>query len=188
MTLVVRSQLGLIERLTGTIDDCGPASVAAACSALGVPTTTKQGWQACKDVGRVDTDQKAEGTSAREVILAVRRLGLRAKPAYAWKDASDAVKAGAALILNIQAGPWMPEEMRSDWQRRDWKRRPTNSYGHWVTLTYEDGSWRYVCPTMTEGKPAKVITSEQVRMLRDSKAKAGFSSPPAMVVVSARGA
>lgn len=187
MTLVVRSQLGLIERLTQTLDDCGPASVAAAASALGVPTSSKQGWQACKAIGRVDTETKAEGTSAKQIVLACRELGLKARVVYKWQEASSAVKEGAALILNIQAGPWMPEDMRSDWQRRNWRRHPANSYGHWVTLTYEQGLWRYVCPTMTEGKPAKVVTSEQVRMLRDSKEKAGFPAPPAMIVVNAKG-
>ncbi len=104
MSLIVRSQLGLAERLgVKAMDDCGPASLATCATWLGVPTTTKQAHKACAEAGRVDTPTGAEGTSAKELAKAGKILGLNARVAYDWSEVSNQVKNGAALILNIQA-------------------------------------------------------------------------------------
>jgi hypothetical protein len=167
------------------MDDCGPASVAMAVTWLGKDTSTKQGWEACRLAGRVDTPDKGEGTSAKEVREAAKSLGLKAKIAYDWTEVSSAVKAGAVLILNIQASPSViPTHLRSGWQKKDWAKRPTNTYGHWVVLAHDGVEWLYACPTMVEGRPAFRLIPDEVKVLRDSKEKAGFRTPPAMIVVS----
>jgi transposase len=183
--LIVRSQLGLAERLgVKAMDDCGPASVATAATYLGTNTSTKQAHAACAAVGRVDTATGAEGTSAAQVRDAAKLIGLKARIVYDWSQASNEVKQGAALILNIQASQRsVAEPLRSKWQRDYWKKQPLATYGHWVTLTHDGVGWEYACPTMQEGKPGRVATSEQVRLLRDSKGQAGFSTPPAMIIV-----
>lgn len=188
--LTVRSQLGLAERLgVRAMDDCGPASLATAATALGVDTSTKQAHKACEQAGRVDTPTGAEGTSAAQVRDAAKILGLKARIVYDWSEASNAVKAGGILILNIQASQKVvPDRLRSKWQRDDWSKRPLNSYGHWVVLAYDNSTWQYACPTMQEGKPGRWALPEEVKTLRDSKGAAGFPTPPAMVLISKRGA
>lgn len=186
VSLVVRSQLGLAERLgVLAMDDCGPASLATAATALGLNTSTKQGHKACEQAGRVDTPTGAEGTSAAQVRDAAKILGLKARIVYDWSAVSNQVKSGAMLILNIQASQRsVPDSLRSAWQRKDWAKRPLNSYGHWVVLAYENGSWAYACPTMLEGKPGRIATPAEVKTLRDSKGDAGFPTPPAMIVIT----
>jgi hypothetical protein len=184
--MIVRSQLGLWERVgVKALDDCGPASVATAATYLGKDTTTKQGWEACRLAGRVDTPDKAEGTSAKQVRDACKALGLKATVVYDWSAASTAVKAGAALILNIQASQLaIPNHLRSGWQKKDWAKRPGNNYGHWVTLSHNGTEWRYACPTMAEGRESFPLLPDEVKTLRDSKGAAGFPTPPAMIVVT----
>ena len=188
VTLVVRSQLGLAERLgVKAMDDCGPASLATCATFLGVPTTTKQAHKACGEAGRVDTPTGAEGTSARQLVDAAKVLSLKARVAYDWSEVSNQVKIGAALILNIQASQKsVPDNLRSKWQRDHWKKQPLATYGHYVVLVWENGGWVYACPTMQEGKPGRSATPAEVRTLRDSKGEAGFPTPPAMVLVHRR--
>lgn len=187
MTMIVRSQLGLVERLTGTIDDCGPASIATAATALGIDTSTKQAWRAAKSIGRVDTPTGSEGTSARQVVDTCKALGLKARVEYQWADAAEEVRLGAMLILNIQAGSWLPAHLRSAWQVKFWKKRPTETYGHWVVLAHDGVGWLYACPTMKEGEPARRVVLSEVKALRDSKGVAGYPTPPAMIVVKRKG-
>lgn len=185
MTLTVRSQLGLAERLgVKAMDDCGPASLATAATFLGLPTTTKEAHKACAQAGRVDTPTGAEGTSAAQLAKAGKFLGLNARNVYDWSEASNQVKNGAALILNIQASQTaVPEHLRSKWQRDYWRKNPHATYGHWVVLAWDGTGWQYACPTMQEGKPGRSATPQEVRTLRDSKGAAGFPTPPAMVLV-----
>lgn len=185
MSLIVRSQLGLAERLgVKAMDDCGPASLATAATYLGLDTSTKQAHKACEQAGRVDTPTGAEGTSARQLVDAAKILSLKARVGYDWSEVSNQVKNGAAMILNIQASlKSVDEPLRSKWQRDYWAKQPLATYGHWVVLTHDGTDWQYVCPTMQEGKPGRVATPEQVKTLRDSKGKAGFPTPPAMVLV-----
>lgn len=185
MSLIVRSQLGLAERLgVKAMDDCGPASLATAASFLGVPTTTKQAHAACAQAGRVDTPTGAEGTSAKELAKAGQILGVHSRVAYDWSEVSNHVKSGAVVILNIQASQKsVPEHLRSKWQRDFWKKRPTETYGHWIVLAWENDGWAYACPTMQEGKPGRAATPNDVKTLRDSKGEAGFSTPPAMILI-----
>ncbi len=186
MSLVVRSQLGLAERLgVKAMDDCGPASLATAATYLGLSTSTKQAHKACEQAGRRDTPTGAEGTSAKEVRDAAKILGLKARIVYDWSEASNLVKQGAALILNIQASQRsVSESLRSKWQRDYWRKQPLATYGHWVVLAHNGTGWDYACPTMQEGKPGRSATPEEVRALRDSKGQAGFPTPPAMIIVS----
>lgn len=188
MSLIVRSQLGLAERLgVKAMDDCGPASLATAATYLGIDTATKQAHKACAQAGRVDTPTGAEGTSARQLVDAAKVLGLKARVAYDWSEVSNQVKNGAALILNIQASQKAVDEpLRSKWQRDYWRKHPLATYGHWVVLAHNGTGWLYACPTMQEGKPGREATTDQVRTLRDSKGEAGFPTPPAMVLVHGR--
>ena len=185
--LVVRSQLGLAERLgVKAMDDCGPASLATAATYLGRDTSTKEAHGACATVGRKDTPTGAEGTSAAEVRDAAKVLGLRARIVYDWGQVTLRVKEGAALILNIQASEAVVDaSIRSKWQRDYWRKNPRSSYGHYVVLVYSETGWEYACPTMREGNPGRALTIEQVRTLRDSKHKAGMM--PAMIVISNKG-
>jgi hypothetical protein len=182
--MIVRSQLGLIERLTGTIDDCGPASLATAATELGVDTSSKQAHKACAAVGRKDTAMGAEGTSAAQLRDAAKVLGLKSRIVYHWSEASSKVKSGMILILNIQASQKVvPDNLRSKWQRDFWRKYPTTTYGHWIVLSYQNAQWLYACPTMKEGVQARIATPQEVRVLRDSKGDAGFPTPPAMVLI-----
>ena len=185
MSLIVRSQLGLAERLgVKAMDDCGPASLATCATYLGLPTTTKQAHKACAQAGRVDTPTGAEGTSARELAKAGQILGVHSRVAYDWSEVSNQVKGGAAMILNIQASQKsVPEGLRSKWQRDYWKKQPLATYGHYIVLVWENGGWLYACPTMQEGKPGRAATPEEVKTLRDSKGEAGFPTPPAMILI-----
>ena len=153
VSLIVRSQLGLAERLgVKAMDDCAPASLATCATYVGLPTTTKQAHKACADAGRVDTPTGAEGTSARELAKAGKILGLNARSVYDWSEASNQVKNGGALILNIQASQKsVPDHLRSKWQRDYWKKQPLATYGHYVVLVWENDGWVYACPTMQEG-------------------------------------
>ena len=183
--MIVRSQLGLIERLTGTIDDCGPASLATAATELGVDTSSKQARKACAAVGRKDTETSAEGTSASQLRDAGKLLGLKTRIVYHWSEASNKAKAGSILILNIQASQKVvPDRLRSKWQRNYWRNKPTATFGHWVVLRHDGKGWLYACPTMKEGEPARYAMPDEVKVLRDSKGNAGFPTPPAMVLVS----
>lgn len=184
--MIVRSQLGLAERLgVKAMDDCGPASLATAATELGINTSTKRAHKACADAGRVDTPTGAEGTSARQLRDAAKILNLKARIVYDWSDASNSVKSGKILILNIQASQKVvPEHLRSKWQRGYWKKQPLATYGHWVVLAHDGTSWLYACPTMKEGNEARRATPAEVRVLRDSKGNAGFSTPPAMVLIN----
>jgi len=190
MILKVRSQLGLAERFgVKAMDDCGPASLATAATALGVDTSTKQAHKACEQAGRVDTPTGAEGTSAAQVRDAAKILGLKARIVYDWSEASNETKAGSILILNIQASQKVvPDRLRSKWQRDYWRKQPLATYGHWVVLAYSNSTWEYACPTMQEGKEGRWALPEEVKTLRDSKGNAGFPTPPAMVLISKRGA
>ena len=185
MSLIVRSQLGLAERLgVKAMDDCGPASLATAATFVGLDTSTKQAHAACAQAGRVDTPTGAEGTSAAQLAKAGKILGLNARSVYDWSEASNQVKNGAALVLNIQASQKsVPERLRSKWQRDFWAKRPTETYGHWVVLVWENDGWAYACPTMQEGKPGRAATPAEVKTLRDSKGEAGFPTPPAMILI-----
>ena len=185
MSLIVRSQLGLAERLgVKAMDDCGPASLATCATFLGLPTTTKQAHTACAQAGRVDTPTGAEGTSARELAKAGQILGVHSRVAYDWSEVSNQVKGGAAMILNIQASQKsVPERLRSKWQRDYWKKQPLATYGHYIVLVWENNGWAYACPTMQEGKPGRAATPEEVKTLRDSKGEAGFPTPPAMILI-----
>lgn len=186
MNYPVRSQLGLLERLgVKALDDCGPASIAMAATWLGKNTSTKGGWEAAKAAGRVDTPDKAEGTSAKQVRDACKILGLKTRIVYNWPEVSAAVKSGSVLILNIQASTAaIPSHLRSGWQKKHWAKHPTATYGHWVALAHDGSEWLYACPTMVEGRPAFRLIPDEVKALRDSKEKAGFPPPPAMIVVS----
>jgi hypothetical protein len=190
MILKVRSQLGLAERLgVKAMDDCGPASLATAATALGIDTNTKAAHKACAQAGRVDTPTGAEGTSAKQVRDAAKILGLKARIVYNWSEASNEVKAGSILILNIQASlKVVPDRLRSKWQRDYWRKQPLATYGHWVVLAYSNSTWAYACPTMKEGVSGRWATPDEVKVLRDSKGNAGFPTPPAMVLISKRGA
>jgi hypothetical protein len=187
MMIKVRSQLGLAERLgVKAMDDCGPASLATAATHLGLNTTTKQAHKACEQAGRRDTPTGAEGTSARQVRDAAKILGLKSRIVYDWRDASNLVKEGDVLILNIQASQRsVADHLRSAWQRAYWKKQPLATYGHWVVLAYDAQGWMYACPTMKEGNPGRRPTPAEVKTLRDSKGDAGFPTPPAMVVIAA---
>jgi hypothetical protein len=166
------------------MDDCGPASLATSATYLGLPTTTKQAHAACAQAGRVDTPTGAEGTSAAQLVKAGKILGLNTRSVYDWSEVSNQVKNGAALILNIQASQKvLPDHLRSKWQRDYWKKQPLASYGHYVVLAYQNAEWLYACPTMQEGKPGRVATPAEVKVLRDSKGDAGFPTPPAMILV-----
>ncbi len=126
MILKVRSQLGLAERLgVKAMDDCGPASLATAATALGIDTSTKQAHKACEQAGRVDTPTGAEGTSAaqHQEHLAARDLGFdedglvalrtafqrlpeQGRPKSAvewWKAATSDEKARETLPKTLQA-------------------------------------------------------------------------------------
>lgn len=184
--VIVRSQLGLAERLgVKAMDDCGPASLATAATALGIDTSTKQAHSACAAAGRVDTPTGAEGTSAKQLRDAAKILNLKARIVYDWSDASNSVKGGKILILNIQASQKVvPDHLRSKWQRDYWKKQPLATYGHWIVLAHDGIDWLYACPTMREGNEARRATPDEVRVLRDSKGNAGFTTPPAMVLIN----
>lgn len=190
MILKVRSQLGLTERLgVKAMDDCGPASLATAATALGVDTSTKQAHKACAQAGRVDTPTGAEGTSAAQLRDAAKILGLKPRIVYDWSDASNKVKSGSILILNIQASQKVvPDRLRSKWQRDYWRKHPLATYGHWVVLAYSNSTWEYACPTMQEGNDGRWAMPDEVKALRDSKGNAGFATPPAMVLISRKDA
>jgi len=185
VSLIVRSQLGLAERLgVKAMDDCGPASLATCATFLGLPTTTKQAHAACAQAGRVDTPTGAEGTSAKELAKAGQILGVHSRVGYDWSEVSNQVKGGAAMILNIQASQKVvPEHLRSKWQRDYWKKQPLATYGHYIVLVWENDGWVYACPTMQEGKPGRAVTAAEVKTLRDSKGEAGFPTPPAMILI-----
>lgn len=186
--LVVRSQLGLAERLgVKAMDDCGPASLATAATHIGVNTSTKQAHKACEQAGRRDTATGAEGTSARQIRDAAKFIGVSGRIVYDWSDASNSVKSGSVLILNIQASQRsVPDRIRSAWQRDYWKKHPLATYGHWVVLAYDAEGWMYACPTMKEGNAGRRLSPAEVKVLRDSKGDAGFPTPPAMVVITAK--
>ena len=184
--VIVRSQLGLAERFgVKAMDDCGPASLATAATALGINTSSDAAHKACAAVGRVDTPTGAEGTSAKQLRDAAKILNLKARIVYDWSDASNSVKSGSILILNIQASQKVvPDRLRSKWQRDYWKKQPLAAYGHWIVLAHNGAEWLYACPTMKEGNEARIATAEEVKTLRDSKGNAGFSTPPAMVLIN----
>lgn len=166
------------------MDDCGPTSLAMAvgwATQYELFPTAQEGWEMAEKAGRADRPDKPDPTTFKQLIKAAKKFGMATEYVRSCPDMTKKAKAGAAIILNIQASEVsIPARAISKWQKRTFKAQPKNfSYGHYVVLAWVDG-WYYACPTMNEKKEQAVKLSQaEVDILALSKA---VFPPPAIAV------
>jgi hypothetical protein len=184
MTLRIRSQIPLTETAgLKWMDDCGPTSLAMAigwASKYAKFPTEKEAWEMVGKAGRVDRPDKGDGTSFAHLIKAAKKYGATYEYVRTCPDMLRKAKAGAAIILAIQASKIViPTRALSKWQKKSFAKKPDNySYGHYVVLAHDGQGWLYACPTMDAKKEGAVrLTQPEVDMLSLSK---GVFPPPAV--------
>jgi hypothetical protein len=182
----IRSQIPLTEKDGAKwMDDCGPTSLAMAigwATAYAQFPTAQEAWVMVGKAGRVDRPDKPDPTTFAQLIKAAKKFGMATEYVKSCPDMLRKAKAGAAIILNIQASETViPARAISKWQRKSFASQPKNfSYGHYVVLVHDGQGWLYACPTMNAKKEAPVrLTQQEVDMLALSKGK---FPPPAVAV------
>lgn len=188
MQLKVKSQIWDSEALKkGLLDDCGPASVAAAVAwASGYRLDPEVGEVVARYVplGRIDKQgELSAGTTFAQNIKVAASYGAKGTWAKSWAQVIAAGKAGAGIILNVQAPKGYPDRALSAWHRK-WakywaKKDPAHlakGYGHYVCIAYDaEAGWQLSDPTMT-GKGAEAlgvrITEEEFERMARGKGRA----------------
>ena len=112
MKMRIKSQLysdAEAQKKVGAIlDDCGPSSAAAAVAYVNgySPDLKASDGVAAKERATGFKEKQGvsdNGSSLGELMKTVRELGGKARPADSFEDAVTAAKAGAALIVWVQA-------------------------------------------------------------------------------------
>jgi hypothetical protein len=172
------------------LDDCTWSSCAAAvswASGYTVDYSAAQGVAAFeKATGRKDKQGVNDaGGSLPEAIKTIAVLGGKARYAKSWEDAMTAAKGGAALMVWVQQPVGYPSDVHiSKWHdvwKKWWaKKDPAHlkaGYGHMTSAAWcEDHGWQWACPTRDDRANEKYgvpVTEEQLRMIANSKVKAG---------------
>jgi hypothetical protein len=189
------------------LDDCTWSSCAATVSwvngyAPGKDFSAADGVAAFeKATGRKDKQGVNDaGGSLAEAVKTIAVLGGKARYAKSWEDAMTAAKDGAALMVWVQQPIGYPPIRISKWHdvwAKWWaKTDPAhlkNGYGHMTSAAWcADHGWQWACPTRDDKQPAEQfgvpITEEELRMIANSKVKAGVISADykALLIVTAK--
>ena len=184
MRLKVKSQIHDKEaRKQGILDDCGPASTAAAILwATGTDldvTTFVAEYE--KITGRKDVQGvSSEGTTFAQNIKMAARHGVKGVWPKSWPQIIAAAKKGSAIVLNVQGPRGYPANGKSAWTRK-WeaywsKKDPAHvakGFGHYVTIAYDEtDGWQFADPTMTgKGKEAVAFKITEADFLAMAKGK-----------------
>jgi len=173
------------------LDDCTWSSCAAAvswASGYTVDYSAAQGVAAFeKATGRKDKQGVNDaGGSLPEAVKTIAVLGGKARYAKSWDDAVAAAKQGAALIVWVQQPVGYPTDLHiSKWHdvwKKWWaKKDPAHlkaGYGHCTSAVWcECHGFQWQCPTRDDKtaaeKYAVPVTEEQLRMIANSRVKAG---------------
>jgi len=110
------------KKVGAILDDCGPSSAAAAVAYVNGynPDLQASDGVAAKARATGFTEKQGvsdNGSSLPELMKTVRELGGKAKPADTFAEAVEAAKAGAALIVWVQAPSGYPAQALSKWHR-----------------------------------------------------------------------
>lgn len=180
MRLKIRSQLPLIEK-GGVLDDCGPSSMAAACSwVLGKEISASEGVAAKeKATGRKDQPGVPDnGSSLSELIKTAKVLGAKGRWARDWADVVASAKAGAAIGVHVQAAINYPPQAISAWHKRFIGRHANATYGHMTCAVWDkELGWQFADPTFT-GKGAEayavLVSEKELKAIASSKGDAPY--------------
>ena len=153
MKMRIKSQLysdAEAQKKVGAIlDDCGPSSAAAAVAYVNGynPDLKASDGVAAKAraTGFVEKQGVSDnGSSLPELMKTVRELGGKARPADTFAEAVEAAKAGAALIVWVQAPIGYPKQALSKWHRnwaKYWEKKDPKviaaGYGHMTSASYD---------------------------------------------------
>jgi hypothetical protein len=178
--LKIRSQLPLIEK-GGVLDDCGPSSCAAASSwVLGKEITAREGVAAKeKATGRKDKPGVADNaTDLSEIIKTCKVLGANGRWARDWDDVVKSLKAGAAVVINVQAARFYPPQAISAWHKRFVGRHAGATYGHMVAAVWDkEFGFQFADPTFSGLKAEKyacIVTEKELKAIASSKGEAPY--------------
>lgn len=167
MRLIVKSQLYTDKEASkGILDDCAPSALAAAvayASGYAINPTAAEGVAAkAKATGQRDTQGKSDnGSSLPQMVLTAKLFGAKARYAKSWADGMAAAKAGAGILLWVQAPIGFPAMALSKWASKHkayWAKQgqPNRTYGHMVCVAWsKEFLWQLADPTMDERKPAE---------------------------------
>ena len=179
--LVIRSQLPYVEK-GGVLDDCGPSSASCASSwVLGKDITAGEGIAAKeKATGRKDQPGVPDnGTSLSEIIKVCKELGAAGRWAKDWEDVVKSLKAGCAIVINVQAAKNYPPQAISAWHKRFIGRHAGATYGHMTAAAWsEDLGFQFADPTFTgkgTEKYAVVVSEKELKAIASSKGDAPHS-------------
>lgn len=176
--LKVRSQLPLVER-GGVLDDCGPSSVAAACSwVLDKNISATDGVRAKEAAtGKKDLPGVADnGTSLSEIIKIAKVFDVKGRWAKNWDDVVSSVKSGSAVVINVNATIGYPKQAISSWHKRFVGRHAGATYGHMTCAAFDSElGWQFADPTFS-GKGseayAALVSVADIKAIASSKGDA----------------
>jgi hypothetical protein len=178
--LRIRSQLPLVEK-GGVLDDCGPASCAAAVSwLLNKEITAKEGVAAKeKATGRKDKPGVADNaTDLSEIIKTCKVLGANGRWARDWDDVVKSLKAGAAVVINVQAARFYPPQAISAWHKRFVGRHAGATYGHMAAAVWDkEFGFQFADPTFSGLKAEKyacLVSEKELKAIASSKGEAPY--------------
>lgn len=201
MKMRIKSQLysdAEAQKKVGAIlDDCGPSSAAAAVAYVNgySPDLKASDGVAAKERATGFKEKQGvsdNGSSLGELMKTVRELGGRARPADSFEDAVNAAKAGAALIVWVQAPIGYPKQALSKWHRNwasYWEKKDPKvlaaGYGHMACASYDSDAqtFQFADPTFDEKLPkeqfAVPITQQDLKAIASGKP----GSPASHIVI-----
>jgi len=201
MKMRIKSQLysdAEAQKKVGAIlDDCGPSSAAAAVAYVNgySPDLKASDGVAAKERATGFKEKQGvsdNGSSLGELMKTVRELGGRARPADSFEDAVNAAKAGAALIVWVQAPIGYPKQALSKWHRNwasYWEKKDPKvlaaGYGHMASASYHSDAqtFQFADPTFDEKLPkeqfAVPITQQDLKAIASGKP----GSPASHIVI-----
>ena len=185
------------KKVGAVLDDCGPSSAAAAVAYVNgyAPDLQASDGVAAKAraTGFVEKQGVSDnGSSLPELMKTVRELGGKARPADTFAEAVEAAKAGAALIVWVQAPIGYPAQALSKWHRnwaKYWEKKDPKviaaGYGHMTSAGYDSEAQTLVFadPTFDERLPkeqyAVPVTEAELKAIASGKP----GSPASHIVI-----
>ena len=185
------------KKVGAILDDCGPSSAAAAAAFVNgyAPDFSAADGVAAKERATGFKEKQGvsdNGSSLSEMMKTVRELGCKAKPADTFAEAVAAAKAGAALIVWVQAPIGYPKQALSKWHRnwaKYWSKKDpltvAAGYGHMCSASFssEAQTFQFADPTFDDKNPkeqfAVPITEADLKAIASGKP----GSPASHIVI-----
>ena len=158
--LKIVTQTDNIEKGSGWMDDCGPATLMAAANFLtGSTYNSKDGVKFLTRVGRVDVQGKGTPTSLAQLVKAAPLVGLKPRYPKGWDQVVEYLKAGAVVGINVEQARGYPATVpMSAWHKSHQRRNPGKTYGHMTCAILSEGKVQWADPTMSgKGKEAYAV-------------------------------